>query len=100
MLGLAVRAWARGLAAAARVIALVRDQAHRMHLIDCPEEARPPATPAACRDDSRSASDPRDYAQSPPDPEGAKVRGARVPAFRSVVALDGPSPSENREQFA
>ena len=100
VLGLGVRAWVRGLAAATRVIALFRAQAHQMHLIDCPEETRPPSAPAVSRDEPESAADPGDHAQSAPNPEGAEVRGAFVPAFRSVVALDGPSPSENEEQFA
>lgn len=41
-LGLGIRAWARGLAAATRVIALFRDQAHRMNMIECPEKTQPP----------------------------------------------------------
>ena len=39
---LGVRAWVRGLAAATRVIALFRDQAHQMHLIECSEEVQAP----------------------------------------------------------
>jgi hypothetical protein len=38
VLGFGVRAWVRGLAAATRVSALFRAQAHQMHLIDCSEE--------------------------------------------------------------
>jgi hypothetical protein len=100
VLGLGVRAWARGLAAAARVIALFRAQAHQMHLSDCPEEARSPSAPSGSRDDPGSAADPGVRAPSPPDPEGAEVRGAFMPAFQSLVVLDGPSPSGNEEQFA
>ena len=100
MLGLGVRAWVRGLAAATRVIALFRAQAHQMDLIDCPEETQPRLAQAVSRDESESAADPGDHAQSPPNPEGAEVRGAFVPAFQSVVVLEGPSPSEIEEQFA
>jgi GT2 family glycosyltransferase len=102
VLGLGVRAWVRGLAAATRVMALFRAQAHRMHLIDCTEETRSPSVPAVSRDepDSRSVADPDDHGQSAQHPGGAEVRDAFTPAFRSVVALDGPSPSENKEQFA
>jgi hypothetical protein len=35
LLGLGVRVWVRGRAAATRVIALFRAQAHQMNLIDC-----------------------------------------------------------------
>jgi hypothetical protein len=102
VLGLGVRAWVRGLAAATRVIALFGAQAHRMHLIDCTEEARSPSTSAVSQDEpgSRAAADSGDHAQPPQNAGGAEVRDAFTPAFRSVVALDGPSPSENKEQFA
>jgi hypothetical protein len=84
------------------VMALFRAQAHRMHLIDCTEETRSPSVPAVSRDepDSRSVADPDDHGQSAQHPGGAEVRDAFTPAFRSVVALDGPSPSEYKEQFA
>jgi hypothetical protein len=100
VLGLGVRAWVRGLAAATRVIALFRAQAHQMHLIDCSEEARPPSAPAVSCGVPGSADDPGADAESHSGPGGAEVRGRFAPAFGSVVAPDGPSPSENKEQFA
>jgi hypothetical protein len=99
VLGLGVRAWARGLAAATRVIALFRAEAHQLHLIDCPEETRPPSASAVPRDESVSDAGPGDHGWSPPNSEGADVRAAFVPAFRSVV-VQSPSPSENSERFA
>jgi hypothetical protein len=86
---------ARGRAAAARVIALFRAEAHQMHLIDCSEEARPPSAPAV----SESADDPGADDESQPGPGGAEVRGRFVPAFGSVMAPDGLSSSENKEPF-
>ena len=101
VLGLGVRAWVRGLAAATRVIALFRAEAHQMHLIDCPEETRPPSAPAVSRDESPSPPTIPATTPSPLRIPGAPRSGVRfVPAFQSVVALDGPSPSENKEQFA
>jgi hypothetical protein len=100
VLGLGVRAWVRGLAAAARVIALFRAKAHEIHLIDCPEETRPPSAPAASRDDPEPAAGAGGHAQARPNPGGGEVRSELVPAFQSMVALDGPSPSGSEEQFA
>jgi hypothetical protein len=99
VLGLGVRAWMRGLAAATRVIALFRAQAHRLHLIDCPEETQAPSASAVSRDESESAVGHGDHGQSRPNPDDAEDRGAFVPAFRSVV-VQGPSPSESEEQLA
>jgi hypothetical protein len=47
VLGLGVRAWLRGLAAATRVIALFRTLAHQMQLCDCAEQTRPPSAPVS-----------------------------------------------------
>jgi hypothetical protein len=97
VLGLGARAWVRGLAAATRVMALFRAQAHQMHLIDCSEEAR---SSAVSRGIPGSAGDPGADAESHSGPRGAEARDRFAPAFGSVMAPDGPSPSENREQFA
>ncbi len=95
-IGLGIRAWVRGLAAGARVIAVFRDQAHRMHLIECPEETQLRPESAV----SSGESERGDRSQAAPNPEGAEARGALGPSFRSLVELEGPSPSENTEQFA
>ncbi len=100
VLGLGVRAWVRGLAAGARVVGLFRTQAHQMQMSDCPEEARPPSWQSGFREDAGSADDPGGAVASRPDSDGDRDRGAFVPAFPSMVALDGPSSSENTEQFA
>ncbi len=99
-LGLGVRAWVRGLAAATRVMALFRAKAHQMDLIDCSTESRPASAPAASRGIPGSADSPHGDAESRPSPRGAEVCGRFAPAFGSVMAPDGPSPSENKEQFA
>jgi O-antigen biosynthesis protein len=100
LLGLGVRAWARGLSAANRVIALFRAQAHEMHLSDCPEETPAQCASARSRDAPRPADDSGDHVPASPHHEGAEARRGFLPAYPSMVALDGPSPSENREQFA
>jgi hypothetical protein len=100
VLGLGVRAWVRGLAAATRVIALFRAEAHRIHLIDCPEEDRPPSAPAASRADLEPTTVAGGRAEAPPSLRGAEGRGEWVSAFPPMVALDGPSPSGSEEQFA
>jgi hypothetical protein len=100
VLGLGVRAWVRGLAAATRVMALFRAQAHQMDLIDCTEESRPESAPAVTRGVSESADDPRADAESHSGPDGAEIRDRFAPAFGSVMAPDGPSSSGNKEQFA
>jgi O-antigen biosynthesis protein len=100
VLALGVRAWMRGLTAGARVVGLFRAQAHQMQMDDCPEEARSPSAPPGSREDPGSADDPGGPVASRPEPDGAGARGAFAPAFPSMVALDGPSPSENTEQFA
>ncbi len=100
VLGLGVRAWVRGLAAATRVIALFGAGAHQMRLIDCSEETRPPVGSGVTRGLPESANDPGGAAESHSGPGGAEVRGRFVPAFESVIAPDGPSPSEKKEQFA
>jgi hypothetical protein len=100
VLGLGVRAWVRGLAAATRVIALFRAQSHQMDMIECSEETRPRSESVVPRDVSEPAADPGDGSQSPPDPERAETRGAFGPAFRSLVVHEGLSPSENKEQLA
>jgi hypothetical protein len=100
VLGLGVRAWVRGLSAATRVMALFRAQAHQMDLIDCSEETRAPSAPAVSRGILGSADGPSAGAESHRGPRGAEVRGRFAPAFGSVMAQDGPSPSENEGQFA
>ena len=82
------------------MIALFRAEAHQIHLIDCPEEARPPSAPAASRDDPEPAAGAGGHAHGPPNHGGGEVRSELVPAFHSMVALDGPSPSGSEEQFA
>jgi hypothetical protein len=100
VLGLGVRAWVRGLAAATRVIALFRAQAHQMHLIDCSEETQPRSAPASPAASLGPPTIPEALGSPIRVPGGAEDRGRLVPAFGSVIAPDGPSPSENKEQFA
>jgi GT2 family glycosyltransferase len=99
-LGLGVRAWVRGLAAATRVMALFRAQAHQMQLSDYPEETLLPSAQAVSRGGPESAADFGDHAQVAPNPECAEDRGPFIPAFQSMVALDGPSPSGSEEHFS
>jgi hypothetical protein len=100
VLGLGVRAWVRGLAAATRVIALFRAQAHQMHLIDCSEQTRPPVGSGVSRAVVESADDAGALAESRFGPGVAEFQGRFVPAFGPVMLPDGPSPTENKEQFA
>ncbi len=98
--GLGVRAWVRGLAAATRVMALFRAQAQQMQLSDYPEETPLPSAHAVSRGGPGSAADLGDHAQVAPNPECAGDLDPFIPSFRSMVALDGPSPSGSEEQFS
>ena len=100
VLGLGVRAWVRGLAAATRVIALFRAQARQMDLIDCPEEAQLPSAPAVSRGLSGAVEDPGADAEPRSGSRTAEGRGRFVRPLESVMAPGGPPPSENEEPFA
>ena len=98
VLGLGARSWSRG-RAAGRVVALFHDQAVRIGLVECPGEPGPPSSGRESREESGDT-----VVEGPATPlphrEGADVRGGLAPTFRSLVTLDGPSPSGNAEQFA
>jgi hypothetical protein len=96
-LGLGVRAWARGLAAATRVIGLFHAQAQAMDLIECRDEAQPRASSAEACPGPPAAPGGDDHAPSAP---GSAARGPFAPAFPSVVALEGPAQTRIEEEFA
>jgi O-antigen biosynthesis protein len=100
MLGVGARAWARGLAAASRVIALFGAQAHQLCMIACPEDTQPRSASAVTRDQSVSARAGEDHSRRSPIPVEAGGEAAYEPVFQSMVALESPSPSEIEEQFA
>jgi hypothetical protein len=100
MLGVGARAWARGLAAASRVIALFGAQAHQLCMIACPEDTQPRSASAVSRDQSVSARAGEDHSRRSPIPVEAGGEAAYEPVFQSMVALESPSPSEIEEQFA
>ena len=69
-----------------------------MNLIDCSEPTQPQGQRRL-----RGVREPADLAAELAESilfEGRQVRGRFVPASRSVMEPDGPSPSETKEQFA
>jgi O-antigen biosynthesis protein len=100
VLALGVRTWMRGLAAATRVIALFRTQAQQMHLIDCLDEV-PTRSPLADFGDQSQPTPDRDLRAQPcPDREIADGRAPFAPAFQSMMAMDGRSQPQIKEEFA
>ncbi len=99
-LALGVRAWVRGLSAAARVVTMFGDLAQNLNLIPCSLAAQSEIPSENFSQECVSTPARGVHAQSPPKSEPAKVVSASVPAFESAVTLKGLSSSEIEEQFA
>ncbi len=99
-LALGVRAWVRGLSAAARVVTLFGALAQELNLIPC-SEAPQSQLPSEISSEERVSTRARGVHVEPtPTSEPTKAASASIPPFESAVTLKGLSSSEIEEQFA